>query len=95
MYGQRNQVESFFSWLEACFYRKDRHASWGRDAQLFDLVGASLWHNTLTWAHLAYRHPEQDQLLRVELRNLPATPARSRYAGSAAPAPQDAANPAA
>lgn len=95
VYGQRNQVEGYFSWLEACFYRKDRHASWGRDAQLFDLVGASLWHNTLTWAHLAYRHPEQDQQLRIELRDLPAAPAPSRYAGSVEHAPQDAANPAA
>lgn len=68
--GRRNQVESFFSWLERCFYRKDRHASWGRDAQLFDLIGAALLHNTQAWAHLAYRHPAEAERLRRELATL-------------------------
>ena len=57
-FGKRNQIESFFFWLEKRFYVKDRHASWGREAQLLDLVFAALLHNTETWAHLAYRHPQ-------------------------------------
>ncbi len=56
-FSKRNQIESFFSWLERRFHIKDRHATWGREAQLLDLVFAGLLHNTETWAHLAYRHP--------------------------------------
>jgi hypothetical protein len=70
VYGQRNQIESFFSWLETCFYRKDRHASWGRDAQLLDLIAAALLHNTHAWAHLAYRHPAEAKRLVSDLAAL-------------------------
>ena len=66
--SRRNQVESFFSWLERCFWIKDRHASWGRDAQLFDLLAAALLRNSIAWAHLAYRHPEHAQTLRTQLQ---------------------------
>ncbi|MCW2808888.1 MAG: hypothetical protein JWQ93_2843 [Marmoricola sp.] len=68
--GRRNQVEAFFGWLERCFYNKDRHASWGRTAQLFNLIGAALLHNSQAWAHLAYRHPEQAEQLAAEIREL-------------------------
>lgn len=69
--GHRNQVESFFSWLEKCYYRQDRAASWGREAQLVDLIGAALLHNAETWAHLAYRHPQEAARLVDELSVLP------------------------
>ena len=59
IYGKRNQIESFFSRLEHRFYNKDRHASWGRDNQLLDLLGASMVENVYAWAHLAYRHPDE------------------------------------
>lgn len=55
-FGARNQSESFFSWLERRYYQKDRVASWGRDAQLVDLLCAAILHNTEAWAHYAYRH---------------------------------------
>jgi hypothetical protein len=69
--GHRNQVESYFSWLEKCYFRQDRAASWGRTAQLFDLICASLLHNAEAWAHLAYRHPEEAARLAEELVALP------------------------
>jgi len=59
IYGRRNWIESFFSRLEHRFYNKDRHASWGRDNQLLDLLGASMVENVYAWAHLAYRHPDE------------------------------------
>ncbi len=71
VYGKRNQVESFFDWLEQCYYREDRAASWGRSAQLLDLLGAATLHNAETWAHLAYRHPEHAAPLVDDLRDLP------------------------
>jgi hypothetical protein len=77
-YGQRHQIESFFSWLEACIYRKDRHASCGRDARLLDLIAAALLHNTHAWAHLAYRHPQQAERL---VSDLPALDDASGDAG--------------
>ena len=70
VYGQRNIIESFFSWLEGCFTLKDRHASWGRDLQQLDLLAASMLHNTLAWAHVAYRHPEHAQALAHDLAGL-------------------------
>ncbi|SDC45250.1 hypothetical protein SAMN05660690_1495 [Geodermatophilus telluris] len=72
-FGKRNQIESFFGWLEKRFYVKDRHASWGREAQLLDLVFSALLHNTEAWAHLAYRHPAAAADLARELADLPAT----------------------
>lgn len=69
--GHRNQVESFFSWLEKRFYRHDKAASWGRDCQLVDLIGAALLHNAETWAHLAHRHPREAARLAEELAALP------------------------
>ncbi|MGY2082984.1 hypothetical protein [Blastococcus sp. SYSU DS0539] len=74
-FGKRNQVESFFFWLEKRFYVKDRHASWGREAQLLDLVFSALLHNTETWAHLAYRYPQAAAELARTLAQLPAHPA--------------------
>ena len=71
--GKRNQIESFFSWLDRCFYNHDRHASWGRERQIFDLILAALAHNSITWAHLAYRHPTSAQALRAQLLSLPLT----------------------
>ncbi|SDF60289.1 hypothetical protein SAMN05660662_2674 [Blastococcus aurantiacus] len=73
-FGKRNQIESFFFWLEKRFYVKDRHASWGREAQLLDLVFAALLHNTETWAHLAYRHPQAAADLARTLAQLPDHP---------------------
>jgi hypothetical protein len=67
IYGKRNQIESFFSRLEDRFYIKDRHASWGRDHQLLDLLGACLVENVYAWAHLAYRHPDEAARLAAEL----------------------------
>lgn len=67
VYGKRNQIESFFSWLEGRFFVKDRHASWGRDNQILDLIGAALLENTWAWAHLAYRDPAQAATLTAEL----------------------------
>ena len=61
--GSRNQIEAFFDWIEQCFYRHDRAASWGRDAQILDLIAAGLLHNAETWAHLAYRDPGEPQQL--------------------------------
>ncbi|MGB8650070.1 MAG: hypothetical protein WCD35_05350 [Mycobacteriales bacterium] len=83
VFGQRNQIESFFSWLERCFWVKDRHASWGRDAQLLDLLGASLLHNSTAWAHLAYRHPHHAQELRKQLNEIAYGPDREPFASSA------------
>ena len=74
VYGQRNQVESFFSWLERCFWTKDRAACWGREAQLLDLLGAALLHNSITWAHLAYRHPLAAEQLAQDLAALMTQP---------------------
>lgn len=71
-FGKRNQIESFFGWLEKRFYVKDRHASWGREAQLLNLVFSALLHNTEAWAHLAYRHPQVAADLARELADLPA-----------------------
>lgn len=71
IYGGRNQIEAFFDWFEQCFYRRDRAASWGREAQIIDLVAASLLHNAEAWAHLAYRHPDDAEALTAELRSLP------------------------
>ncbi|GAA1236023.1 hypothetical protein GCM10009657_09510 [Oryzihumus leptocrescens] len=56
VFGARNQSESFFSWLEKCYFHKDRAASWGRQAQQCDLFMAALLHNAEAWAHYAYRH---------------------------------------
>lgn len=67
VYGKRNQIEAFFSWLESRFFNKDRHASWGRDNQILDLIGAALLENTWAWAHLAFRNPAQAAALAVEL----------------------------
>jgi hypothetical protein len=56
-FGKRNQIESFFSWLEKRFYVKDRHASWGREAQLLAAVAICSSSATTTdalqvlWAH--------------------------------------------
>ena len=55
-FGARNQSEALYSWLERRYYHKDRVASWGRDAQLVDLLCAALLHNAEAWAHYAYRH---------------------------------------
>lgn len=71
--GRRNQIESFFSWMEHRYYLKDRAASWGRVAQILDLIGVASWHNTLAWAHLAYRYPQIAADLATELRELAAT----------------------
>jgi len=49
--GIRNNAESIFDWLEQRFYRKDRHAAWGRDAQLLDLMCAGILCNSECWAH--------------------------------------------
>jgi hypothetical protein len=56
VFGARNQSEAFFSWLEQRYFVKDRAASWGREAQIVDLVGAALLANAEAWAHYAYRH---------------------------------------
>lgn len=69
--GHRNQAESFFSWLKQRYYRKNRAASWGRPAQIVDLLGAALLHNAEAWAHLAYRHPEAAVELGETLASLP------------------------
>jgi hypothetical protein len=74
-FGKRNQIESFFFWLEKRFYVKDRHASWSREAQLLDLVFSALLHNAEAWAHLAYRHPQTAADLAHTLAQLPANPA--------------------
>lgn len=87
VYSRRNQVESFFSWLERCFYRKDRHASWTREAQLLDLIAASLLHNAEAWAHLAYRHPTIAAELAEQLKNVHTSPDTS--APDTVPACQD------
>jgi hypothetical protein len=55
-FGARNQSEAFFSWLEQRYYIKDRVASWGREAQLVDLLCAAILHNAEAWAHYVYRH---------------------------------------
>ncbi len=70
IYGQRNIIESFFSWLERCFLHKDRHASWGQPAQTLDLVGAALVHNTQAWGHLVHRHPKAAEALATQLREM-------------------------
>ena len=70
--GNRNQIEGFFSWMEQCFYRHDRAASWGHEAQVLDLIATGLLHNSETWAHLAYRNPEQATQLADQLQALPA-----------------------
>ena len=56
VFGARNQVESFFSWLEKRYYHKDRVVSWGHDAQLLDLLGAAMLHNAEAWAHYIHNH---------------------------------------
>lgn len=63
--GRRNQIEGFFSWLEECFRFKDRAMSWGRDAQLFDLIAACALHNAEAHAHLMARHPQIAQTLQM------------------------------
>ena len=68
IYGQRNIIESYFSWIERCFLQKDRHASWGRPAQTLDLVATALLHNAESWAHLAHRHPKAAEALATQLR---------------------------
>ncbi|MBF4162587.1 hypothetical protein [Nocardioides acrostichi] len=65
--GTRNQSESFFSWAEKRYYRHDLAASWGRDAQVFDLIALALLHNSEAWAHLAYRHPSHAEEFRAIL----------------------------
>lgn len=82
VFGWRNQVESFFSWLEKCFHIKDRAASWNRPAQLLDLIGAALLHNAEAWAHLAQRHPADAEILRVELAALITGASRSGQAAA-------------
>jgi hypothetical protein len=67
VYGWRNQIESFFSWMERCLYNKDRHASWGRKAQLLDLAATGMLANVEAWAHLARRHPQIAAELAVQL----------------------------
>src|SRR5690606_33785587 len=69
--GHRNQVEAFFGWMEKCYYRHDRAASFGRDAQLLDLISAALLHNAEAWAHLAHRHPAHAIELQQALSEMP------------------------
>ncbi len=49
--GVRSNIESLFSWFEQRFMHKDRAASWDRDAQLLDFLGAGIAANAEVWAH--------------------------------------------
>lgn len=49
--GVRSNIESLFSWFEQRFMHKDRVASWDRDDQLLDFLGAAIAANAEVWAH--------------------------------------------
>lgn len=71
--GTRNQIESFFSWLEKRHFHKDRASAYKRDDLLSDLLAAAMLHNSEAWAHLLHRHPEHAAAFDAALRETMAT----------------------
>ncbi|WAX55538.1 hypothetical protein M6B22_13410 [Jatrophihabitans cynanchi] len=84
VFGRRNQIESFFSWLEQRFRHKDRHASYGIDSERLDLAAVALLENVRAWGHLALRHPRHAEALAAQLAEIAHT---TTVAGDSPPTP--------